>query len=142
MTEERRRQEIEEAVRAGKKALTSLRMAQDKLASAKSWGILDIIGGGLVTSMVKHSRLNDASFYLESAKTDLKTFRRELKDIPDFSDLGIDIGNFLSFADVFLDGLVADWMVQRKIEDARKQVDNGISQIEMLLRRLELEKGV
>lgn len=142
MTEERRRQEINEAVRAGEKALVSLRAAQSKLVSARNWGIWDILGGGLITSMVKHSRIDDASSYLESARMDLKVFQRELKDISDFSELGIDVGGFLSFADLFLDGIIADWMVQRKIDEAIRQVDNGIMRVESMISSLKAPRGV
>ena len=38
-----------------------------------------------------------------------------------------------SFADFFLDGLVADYMVQSKIADAREQVDDAINRIEKIL---------
>ena len=136
MTEETRRQEIQEAVRAGERALGSLRSAQSKLSSARSWGVWDIIGGGLITSMVKHSKINDASSFLERAKMDLKTFQRELKDVPDFAGLGIEIGGFLSFADFFLDGFLADCMVQTKINDAKRQVDSAVIQVERLLGQL------
>ncbi len=136
MTEETRRQEIQEAVRAGERALGSLRSAQSKLSSARSWGVWDIIGGGLITSMVKHSKINDASSFLERAKMDLKTFQRELKDVPDFAGLGIEIGGFLSFADFFLDGFLADCMVQSKINDAKRQVDSAVIQVERLLGQL------
>lgn len=136
MTEETRRQEIQEAVRAGERALGSLRSAQSKLSSARSWGVWDIIGGGLITSMVKHSKINDASSCLEKAKMDLKTFQRELKDVPDFAGLGIEIGGFLSFADFFLDGFLADCMVQSKINDAKRQVDSAVIQVERLLGQL------
>ena len=141
MTEERRRQEIEEAIRAGQKTLISLYSARDKLLSAHGWGIWDMIGGGFVTSLVKHSKIDQASSCLESAKMDLKIFQRELRDIPDFSDLGINIGGFLSFADVFLDGIAADYMVQRKIDSARRQVDEGIRKVELLLGNLKAQRG-
>ena len=76
MTDKIRRQEIDEAIRAGDKALISLRLAQEKLSSAKNWGILDILGGGLITNMVKHSKINDASSYLREAKDSLRVFQR------------------------------------------------------------------
>ncbi len=141
MTEERRRQEIREAVRAGEKALTSLYLARNSLLSARGWGIWDMVGGGFVTSLVKHSKIREASSHLESARTNLKIFQRELKDIPDFGDLGIDIGGFLSFADCFLDGIVADYLVQRKIDNAKRQVEDGIRKTESLIGKLRLEKG-
>ena len=101
-----------------------------------------MLGGGLITSMIKHSRIDDASSCLESARTDLKIFQRELKDISDFSELGIDVGGFLSFADLFLDGIIADWMVQRKIDEAIKQVDSGIMRVESMISRLKARRGV
>lgn len=141
MTEERRRQEIQEAIRAGERALISLDSARNRLISARSWGIWDMVGGGFITSLVKHSKIDEASSYLESAKMDLKVFQRELKDIPDFSGLGIDIGNFLSFADCFMDGILVDYMVQRKIDDARTQVEEGIRKVESLLKSLKAQGG-
>lgn len=51
-------------------------------------------------------------------------------------NLRIEIGAFLSFADFFLDGLVADYMVQSKISDARVQVDDAIIQVEAILEDL------
>ena len=137
MTEETRRREIREAINAGERALISLKSARDKLSSARSWGIWDIIGGSLITSMVKHSRIDEASSYLESAKMDLKIFQRELRDVSDFSSLEIEIGGFLSFADIFLDGFLADWMVQSKISDATRQVEGAIDRVESLLRQLK-----
>lgn len=137
MTDEIRRQEIDEAIRAGNKALISLRLAQEKLSSAKNWGILDILGGGLITNMVKHSKINDASSYLKEAKDSLRIFQRELKDIPDFTALEIDIGEFLSFADFFFDGFIADYIVQTKISDAKDKIDEAIRRVESLLRELK-----
>ncbi len=137
MTDKIRRQEIDEAIRAGDKALISLRLAQEKLSSAKNWGILDILGGGLITNMVKHSKINDASSYLREAKDSLRVFQRELKDIPDFTALEIDIGSFLSFADFFFDGFIADYMVQTKISDAKDKINEAIIRVESLLRELK-----
>ena len=137
MTDKIRRQEIDEAIRAGDKALISLRLAQEKLSSAKNWGILDILGGGLITNMVKHSKINDASSYLREAKDSLRVFQRELKDIPDFTALEIDIGSFLSFADFFFDGFIADYMVQTKISDAKDKINVAIIRGESLLREVK-----
>ena len=44
--------EIDEAIAAGHRALDALAEAADSLDSAKRWGIVDILGGGFVTSMV------------------------------------------------------------------------------------------
>ena len=39
-------QEIREAQYAGQRALASLHMAEEKLGSARNWGIWDMLGGG------------------------------------------------------------------------------------------------
>ena len=43
---------------------------------------------------------------------DLKKFQTELRDIPDYERLNVDINSFLSFADFFFDGFFVDYMVQ------------------------------
>ena len=70
---------------------------------------------------------------MEKAKSDIQRFQRELRDVQVSLDLRMEIGSFLSFADFFLDGLVADYMVQSKIADAREQVDDAINRIEKIL---------
>ena len=68
------RKEVNEAIAAGQRALTSLQAAEAQLGSARGWGIFDMLGGGLITDLVKHSKIHDAQYYLETAKADLKVF--------------------------------------------------------------------
>ena len=75
----------------------------------------------------------EAAALMEQAKSDIQRFQRELRDVQVSLDLRMEIGSFLSFADFFLDGLVADYMVQSKIADAREQVDDAINRIEKIL---------
>lgn len=130
------RKELEEAINAGENALFSLRKAKDNLDSAKNWGIWDLFGGGFITDMIKHSKLNNASSYMEDARHDLKVFQRELRDVNSNIEFGLDIGDFLTFADFFFDGIIADYMVQSKINNARNQVDEAIVRVEAILRQL------
>ena len=60
-------------------------------------------------------------------------FQKELRDVEAIQNLQIDIGGFLTFADFFFDGLIADWLVQSKIKNARKQVADAIAQVEWIL---------
>ena len=57
-------QEIREAQYAGQRALASLHMAEEKLGSARNWGIWDMLGGGFFTDMMKHSKISEASSYI------------------------------------------------------------------------------
>ena len=130
------RKEINEAIVAGDMALKSLYAAQEKLDSAKGWSLLDLFGGGFFTDMIKHSKMEEASQCMENAKYNLKIFQRELSDVHLSLDLRMEVGGFLSFADFFFDGLVADYLVQSKIEDARRQVADAINMISDILSRL------
>lgn len=127
--------ERQEAIRAGERALNSLRDAEHYLGGARLWGIVDLLGGGGLSGLLKHAKIHDASRSMERAKADLLAFQRELRDV-DIADLRIDIGGFLTFADFFFDGLVADWLVQSKIQNARRQVAEAITRVEQILAAL------
>ena len=129
MSNELMNQEIREAIDAGERALISLRAAQDKLNSARNWGIFDMIGGSFFSSLMKRSQIDGASEYMAQAQLDLRRLQKELRDIQVPMDLKIEVSDFLSFADVFFDNLLVDWMVQNKIAEARGQVEDAIFRV-------------
>lgn len=129
--------EIREAIAAGERALSSLYVAQDKLNSARGWGIIDMLGGGFIADLIKHSKMEEASKSMEEAKYSLQRFRKELSDVNGNFNLQLNIGGFLSFADFFFDGFVADYLVQSKISDARRQVEDAIVKVSRILEELK-----
>lgn len=131
-----RGKEIREAVQAGQEALDYLSRARDSLDSAGNWGLLDMFGGGLLSTFVKHSKMNDAEELVQQARSALKRFQRELMDVDTISEFHIETGDFLSFADYFFDGLIADWLVQSRISDAKRQVDNAIQKVSYIMSQL------
>lgn len=139
MSNELVKKELQEAINAGNRALRSLYAAKEKLSSARNWGIFDMLGGGLISDLVKHSKMNDAASLMEDAKHDLAIFQKELGDIHSTPNLQMEIGNFLNFADYFFDGLVADYLVQSKISEARDQVNDAISLVEQILKNLKTQ---
>lgn len=56
-------------------------------------------------------------------------------------NIDINIGSFETFADYFFDGLIADWMVQSKINDSLTRVYNIDSDISSLLKTLTKESN-
>lgn len=127
---------MKEAMDAGERALATLKSAQEKLNSASNWGVFDMFGGGLFSTIMKRSKMTDAQNLMETAKMDLKLFQKELKDVNVPLDLRIEVGSFLSFADFFFDGFVADYLVQSKISEAKEQVSDAIFRVEQILREL------
>ena len=96
-----------------------------------------MFAGGLISSLAKHSKMNQARQHMEQAKWDLRNFSEELKDVNMISHLDIETDDFLSFADWFFDGFFVDWMVQDRINTARDQVEEAIQRLKVILRELE-----
>lgn len=138
MTREENLKEIREAKYAGNRALMSLRNAQKMLGSAGNWGLVDMLGGGFFSGMIKHSKLNDANQQMEDARYQLQSFQKELSDINVPGSFRVDVSDFLMFADFFFDGLIADWMVQSKIGEAKSQVSDAIGRIERVMSDLNM----
>ena len=134
---ERNNREIEEALAAGRAALDSLNRVNQSLSSAKNFGIWDMLGGGFISGMLKHSRIDSAGAEMENAKMLLGKFQRELKDVSMHPDMQIDIGSFAVFADFFLDNIVSDWYVQSKINQSKEQVEEAIVHVENAVYDLE-----
>ena len=132
--------ERREAIKAGERALDSLYGARKELDSAGNWGLLDLFGGGMLSTFVKHSRMDDARRYMERAQQDLRCFSRELADVS--QSLQLEMGDFLSFADYFFDGFLADMMVQSRIREAQRQVNDAIYRVENILSRLRTREGL
>ena len=99
--------EIREAIEAGERALVSLQDARESLGSARNWGLLDLLGGRSISGLVKHVKIDNARQSLNRAKADLNRFSKELSDVRDLQGLNIEIGDFLTFADFFFDGLIS-----------------------------------
>ena len=129
------RREIQEAISAADDALYHLESARRYLGSAGNWGLLDIFGGGMITGLVKHSKMGNAEREVQEAKYALQKFSKELRDVSGYSS--IHINDFLTFADFVFDGFLADVLVQSKISEAKRQCDDAIRQVTAIRRELE-----
>lgn len=131
------RKECNEAIYAGERAKNSLYNALTELERAGTWGIVDMLSSrSLFFSLIKRSKMNNAQHYMEVAKDDIRVFNRELHDVQVEGNLNIETGDFLSFADWFFDSLLVDWLVQDRIKNAKRQVEDAIRQIDRILDQL------
>lgn len=122
--------EVREANAAGKNVLASLDRVYDSLDSAAGWGQWDLLGGGLITDLAKHSRIDDANSEVINTQRLLSRFKTELADIRIYGDMiSIDQNSFLCFADFFFDGLIADWMMQTRINESLESVSTVKNQV-------------
>ena len=54
----------------------------------------------------------------------------------------MEIGSFLSFADFFFDGPIADYMVQNRIKNTLEDIDDAICHVEALMERIKNHREV
>lgn len=127
--------ELQEAIDAGNAVLNGLQGVIASLKSAKNWGTWDMLGGGLIATAVKHSRIDDARASAHRAQQLLRRFQRELADVDSRSD--IDIGSFATFADYFFDELIVDWVVQSRIGRSLDSATHVADQVRNTLRDLQ-----
>lgn len=132
--------ELREALLAGEELTQCLQALKDKLLGARGWGAWDMIGGGLITTAIKHTNINNAQHQLSKVQICMDKFKKELADVQHNTDISIDIGGVAKFADYFFDGLIVDWLVQTKINNALEQTERLLAQVsktvEMLKKRL------
>ncbi|MCD7746583.1 MAG: hypothetical protein LUI13_15105 [Lachnospiraceae bacterium] len=131
------RREIDEAVVAGNRALTALNRTEKCLDSASVFGLWDIFGGGMFSSMMKHSKIGDAQRCLEEAQMELRAFSRELEDVQFYSEISVKFDGVTEFIDIFCDNIFADVMVQNKIEQSKRNVKETKQQVQMAIRKLQ-----
>jgi hypothetical protein len=133
--------EIKEAISAGNRVSNYIDRAISSLESAEGWGTWDLIGGGLISDIAKHSHIDDAKLAADGVQQELSNFRTELADVRIQNDIHFEMDGFAKFADFFFDGLIADWCMQSRIEDSLGSVRNVKNQVNEVLRRLEMMEG-
>lgn len=133
---ENQKKEIREAISAGTKAKNIAEQVLSELDDAEGWGTWDLLGGGMLSDLAKHSSLDDAQEEIEHLQVQLRRFKTELADVTIRAEMQVNIDGFLRFADYFFDGLFADWAVLDKIEESQSEVKNVIKQIQAVLDKL------
>ena len=116
------RKEITDVLVIIKRILPLIDNAEQKFKSARNWGIVDILGGGFLVDLIKHSKLNSASTNMNQINSLLQDLQRELKDIVIPTDFSMNTATFATFADFLFDGILADVYMQSKIMSSLDQV--------------------
>jgi len=130
------RKELQEAVGSGQTVLTILDGVINSLNSAEGWGNWDMLGGGMLADLAKHSKIDDARDQVHQAQELLRRFQRELADIQSAESFLIDISSFDTFVDFFLDSLIVDWIVQSKIHNSLERTTQVRQRVKAILQGL------
>lgn len=126
--------EISEALEANKICLLNVEVTLESLDSAANWGTYDILGGGMMSSIIKHDKINDAKTELNKLTYSIERLSKELEDINlelPFNELN-QAGSSYMF-DIFFDNIFTDMSVQREINNSIEK----LTRIEKQLVKLE-----
>lgn len=129
--------EIEEAESVGSSLLGAINSAQDSLESAKSWGVWDIVGGDMFSSIAKHNRLNDAEDSFMYISNLLQRFNKELGDV-NLASLSFS-STTIAF-DIFFDNIFTDFAVQDKINNALSDTSYLNQRVSEVVHKLSQDK--
>lgn len=133
--------EIEEAINVGSRAARLAEQISRELDSAHGWGVYDLVGGGLMADMVKHSHLNTAQEQINSLQSELRNFKKELADVSMNEHMRVQIDGFLKFADFFWDGFFTDILVLDKIKESQYQMQSCLKSLDRAMSRLDTMKN-
>lgn len=127
-----RLKELKEAKEAADQVIIRIDAGLNQLKSASSWGILDIFGGGLFSSLVKRNKIGEANRSLDELSLSLKSLNKELSDV-DIS-LPDAIPDSLSdeLFDLVFDNIFTDIRVQGEIKEnliALKELRHAVVEI-------------
>jgi hypothetical protein len=116
--------QINQALSLTDQLISELDQAERQLSSARTWGFVDILGGGLITDLIKHSKLNNAKLSMERVNYLLQELKRVLGGISMPGDYSMNVGGFETFADFFFDSGIVDVYMTAKIMSSLNEVRN------------------
>ncbi len=125
--------EIGEAIKAGEDAQEALRASLNELDSAEDYSTWDLIGGGMISGIMKHERIDEAADLMVLAQRRLERFKEEMGDVR----LSIDISDSLSLVDIFFDNIFSDFMVHSRINDAQDSVSEALDKLTTAIFKLK-----
>jgi hypothetical protein len=131
--------EAGEAMAAAHQAAQALGAVRAKLGSASDWSTYDtFLGGGLIGSAMKHSRMDEAAEAAAYADRCLLTLRAELADV---GELGVTAPQVTTdgltrFVDIWFDNIFTDLAVRNRITQAQESVEHSDRMVAEVARRL------
>lgn len=116
--------QVNQALNLTNQLIAELDQAERQLSSARNWGFLDVLGGGLIVDLIKHSKLNNAKSSMDRVNYLLQELRRVLGGISMAGDYSMNVGVFETFADFFFDSGIVDVYMTAKIMSSLNEVRN------------------
>ena len=128
--------QINRALTLTDQLISCLEDAERQLSSARNWGFLDVLGGGLLVDLIKHSKLRNAQITMEHVNNIMQQLQQVLGSISIPGDYRMQIGGFATFADFFFDSGIVDIYMTTKIMNSLSEVRRLKDKCYELKRRL------
>lgn len=135
-----RLKEIQEALEAGYLVLDQLKNALRSLDSASSWGFMDIAGGGILSTAMKHSAVDKAQKKIALLKINLYKFQKEVQDVQGFQINTVKLSDGTVAMDYLFDNIFTDMFVQSKIRESEKSLQQAKRRIDQIMDSLLQER--
>lgn len=112
--------ELYEATVAVSAASEEVRLAETRLSSAKDWGTYDtFFGGGMISSVIKHDRIDDAKGAMTRVSRALEHAHAELADVKlALANPALARTDDWRTFDIWFDNFWSDWATQSRISDS------------------------
>lgn len=129
--------EVAQALSAGRAAHAHLTRAAKALSSAHDWSSYDTwLGGGAISSSIKHGRIDTASRHLRAAARALQVFRSELADVEVELPTEVAVSPTVRTLDIWFDNIFSDLRVRDRIIRAERTTARNLAAVTSALHRL------
>ncbi len=124
--------EIEEALKAANRAMSTADKIAKSLDSAESWATFDAFSrGGIISHMAKYSHIDEAEQNFNVLSHNLQELKSELNDVQGLTVSGLsEISNGQRTIDFWFDNIFTDLSVRSQIKDNAEKIDELIKNID------------
>ena len=127
---------VEELLDLADAALKNLREAYDFLEEAKEWGIIDMVGGGLIITGVKHHKIAKAQTEMDQAVDYIRKLEKKLEYTDYTAKMNLFSGSMMIVMDFLLDNPITDILEQNHIKEMMEDVELLIGRLELMQEEL------
>lgn len=116
--------------------LQCLYNAHEKMMMGYRLGVSDVGSRKRSVSILKHACLLEAEPFINEARITLEEIESQAGENISVQNTRLNLGKWIMFHDVWGDGVITDWMVQRRIRKMIQAVEDVYKEIQDLRERL------
>lgn len=128
--------DVRSAIEAADYALQCLHSAETAVNTSSSASVLDMFTTGFLTSLMKHSSLEDAEYEIRIAGQALDSLNMELDAIKRSKSVHLQSSRLTSVIDLWFDSGFMDCITHLQIDKVRRKIRGAIRQVEAIKREL------